>query len=96
MAKIDKSAKWNEFTIKDGKHCIGGQEIFRVNKSISGWIWYQTQKPKVNPTPQDILYGYVEGMASEWGSWYADDMESSDIIEVPKESWNNIESLALA
>ena len=94
MAKIDKKAKYNEFSKIDEKYCIGGQEIFHINKSNSGWTWYQTQKPKVKPTSQDVLYGYVEGHEAEWGSWYASDMENPDIFSVPKENWNNIASLA--
>lgn len=93
MAKLDKKAKYDEFSIVDGKHCIGGSEIFLVWKSFTGWVWYATKINTLKKVP-NTYYGYVEGHEAEWGSWYASDMEHPDIISVPKESWNNIASLA--
>jgi hypothetical protein len=89
MARIDKKANWDEFTIKDGKQCIGGYEILNIWHGLSnGWYWYATKVSTKNKEA-NIYEGFVKGFESEWGSWYASDMGNPLIEEVPKANWNN-------
>lgn len=87
MTKLDKKAKYDEFTTVDGVDCIGGFEIKRIWHSPSmGWTWFATEvttKDNVAHT----FYGFVKGFENEWGSWYASDMEDNDVVEIPKENW---------
>ena len=82
MAKIDKKAKYDEFTTKDGIECIGGYEIKEAWESMSGWYWIATKKES-----KDIWYGYVQGFENEWGTWYDSDMKTNDISEIPMDNW---------
>ena len=82
MSRIDKKAKYDEFTRKDGKECIGGYEIEKAWESTSGWYWIATKKES-----KDIWYGFVQGFENEWGTWYVSDMESKDISEIPMDNW---------
>ena len=96
MAIINKKVKYNEFTMEGNIHCIGGKEIFHIWHGITnGWKWYATKVVTQKKIPS-IYEGYVEGIESEWGSWYASDMDNNLIEEVPKESWGNVAQFATA
>jgi hypothetical protein len=89
MAKLDKKASYNEFSEVNGVQCIGGFEIKHIwHSPVTGWTWYATEVTTKNKVPS-TYYGFVKGFENEWGSWYASDMEVSDIEEVPKERWVN-------
>lgn len=90
MAKIDKKAKYDEFTTKDNKHCVGGYEIIKCWLGINGWKWYATTIETMKDKKPFIYYGYVEGDFSEWGTWYATDMESMGITEIPIKNLGNM------
>lgn len=83
MAKIDKKAKYDEFSICQGKYCIGGNEIVKAwHNPLNGWKWFATKAVTKNKVPR-IYEGFVLGDYNEWGSWYAEDMDSMGTIEVP-------------
>jgi len=92
MTKIDKKAKWDEQTIKDGKLCVGGFEVLKAwknpwmqSKDGKGWKWFGTKIESKQKGQPFIWYGYVIGFENEWGTWYQSDMISSGITEIPKE-----------
>lgn len=89
MAILNKNRLYDEFSLEDGKYCIGGKEIFHIWKSVSGWVWYATKVVTKDKIPS-IYEGYVQGNFNEWGSWYASDMKDSMIQEIPKENWDNV------
>lgn len=93
MAKLDKKARYDQFSKVEDKFCIGGSEIFHIWTSLNGWKWYATQITTKNKIP-NTYYGYVQGDFAEWGSWYASDMKSPDIAEIPKEEWENFIQIA--
>lgn len=90
MAKIDNKAKYDEFTICQDKHCIGGNEIIKAwHSPLNGWKWFATKAITENKIPQ-IYEGFVIGDYEEWGSWYAEDMTTFGIVEVPTNRLENM------
>lgn len=87
MPRIDKKAKYDEFTIKDGKVCIGGYQVIDIWRSMANdWIWFDTKVTTKLKQPY-THYGYVIGFEKEWGSWYHSDMELPSIKKVPEAEW---------
>jgi len=83
MVKRFKDHKYDQFHAEDGKLYIGGSEIIKGWKShTNSWVWYATNLESKKPM---IYFGFVQGMASEWGTWYKTDMDSVDIVEIPTE-----------
>ena len=94
MAKLDKRARYNQFSKVGDKFCIGGSEIFHIWKGDTGmgiWTWYCTQITTKNKIPS-TYYGYVQGVEAEWGSWYASHMKGMQ--EIPKEEWSEVIELS--
>jgi len=90
MSRIDKKAKYDEFTRKDGKECIGGYEIKKAWESMSGWYWIATKLETKNKDKSPFIwYGYVQGLENEWGTWYDSDMKLKNIWEIPIENWGH-------
>jgi len=90
MAKIDKKAKWDEFSTIDDKLCIGGYEVLKAwmnptmeGKDQVGWYWLGTKIETKQKGEPFIWYGFVKGFENEWGTWYQSDMLTEGTIEVP-------------
>ena len=94
MAIIKKGIKYDEFTIENGIHCIGGKEIFHIWHDLAtGWTWYATKIVTYRKIVS-IYEGYVEGDFNEFGSWYPSDVKRDFIEEMPKANWNNVAKFA--
>ena len=81
MPKRFKDHGYDQFHSEDEKLYIGGSEIIKGWKShTSNWVWYATKLESKDP---DIYFGFVQGLASEWGTWYLSDMSEQGILEIP-------------
>lgn len=63
--------------------------VIRMWESSMGWIWIATRKPYPVTDP-DCYYGFVVGLANEWGTWNAEsimEIWGYKIWEVPRSKW---------
>ncbi len=69
----------------DGKHLyIDGKKVLKGWESYSGWYWFgteidRTQDSVINGKDYDgdtIWFGYVQGLAEEWGYFSQVEIES--------------------
>lgn len=82
MVKRFKDHAYDQFHSQDGMLYIGGSQIIKGWKDLtSTWVWYATELESKNP---DIYFGFVQGIASEWGTWYATDV--AEMHEIKSEN----------
>ena len=57
---------------------IMAKAIKSWKSDILGWTWHAKEK-----TPDGEWFGYVEGIANEWGHFTNDDLEKASAYEIP-------------
>lgn len=75
------------FETKNGKLFINDKEVLKGWESLSGWYWFAVEKDREQISILDggkecndtIWYGFVQGLAEEWGCFSQAEIESLGI-----------------
>ena len=55
---------------KNGKLYVGGKKVLKGWESFSGWYWFATELEQENYGGHRLWFGFVQGFANEWGSFW--------------------------
>jgi hypothetical protein len=55
---------------KNGKLYVGDKEVLKGWESFSGWYWFATELEQENYGGHPLWFGFVQGFANEWGSFW--------------------------
>ena len=56
-------------TREDGLY-IGDKKVIKGFESFSGWYWFATELEQEDYGGHPLWYGFVQGFANEWGSFW--------------------------
>jgi len=56
-------------TREDGLY-IGDKKVIKGFESFSGWYWFATELEQEDYGGYPLWYGFVQGFANEWGSFW--------------------------
>ena len=60
----------NKLETKEDGLYIGGKKVIRGWESFSGWYWFATELEQENYGGHPLWFGFVQGHANEWGSFW--------------------------
>ena len=56
-------------TKEDGLY-VGDKKVIKGWESFSGWYWFATELEQEDYGGAPLWFGYVQGFANEWGSFW--------------------------
>ena len=60
----------NELNTREDELYIGDKKVIKGFESFSGWYWFATELEQEDYGGHPLWYGFVQGFANEWGSFW--------------------------
>lgn len=65
----------NKLETKEDGLYIGDKKVIKGWESFSGWYWFATELEREDYGGSPLWFGYVQGFADEWGSFWQGELE---------------------